>query len=276
MESLLRELTIRKRQLDEVISSTEEILRQAPAGRVRVERRNGSTRYFQVLEAYSHGKYIHKENRDLAVKLAEKDYLSHILESAKKERSLLEKYLGFMKTRPADHLYRTLSEGRKMLVSPVLLDGGTYADMWLAKTYAGNPQYPERLTFRTRRGELVRSKTEVFIANVYFELGIPYKYECPVVLRNGKTRYPDFTLLDIAHHRVVYHEHLGMLEDPDYRKAALIKLQEYGENGIFTGKNLILTSETSYAPFDPERFRNNVWDAFQVEFLRKVIKGGES
>jgi len=60
MESLLRELTIRKRQLDEVISSTEEILRQAPAGRVRVERRNGSTRYFQVLEAYSHGKYIHK------------------------------------------------------------------------------------------------------------------------------------------------------------------------------------------------------------------------
>ena len=29
MESLLRELTIRKRQLDEVISSTEEILRQA-------------------------------------------------------------------------------------------------------------------------------------------------------------------------------------------------------------------------------------------------------
>lgn len=111
---------------------------------------------------------------------------------------------------------------------------------------------------------------------MYFELGIPYKYECPVVLRNGKTRYPDFTLLDIAHHRVVYHEHLGMLEDPDYRKAALIKLQEYGENGIFTGKNLILTSETSYAPFDPERFRNNVWDAFQVEFLRKVIKGGES
>ena len=89
-------------------------------------------------------------------------------------------------------------------------------------------------------------------------------------MKGGIVRYPDFTLLDIAHHRIVYHEHLGMMEDAEYRKAALSKLKEYAQSGIFTGKNLILTSETTYAPFDPELFRSQTRDTFQVEFLKSL------
>ena len=119
---------------------------------------------------------------------------------------------------------------------------------------------------------MVRSKSEVLIANIYYELGIPYKYECPIVLENGITRYPDFTLLDIAHHRTVYHEHLGIIEDPEYRKAALLKLREYRDNGIYAGKNLILTSETAYAPFDSEEFRTRIRDSFKVDMLRHIYR----
>ena len=31
---------------------------------------------------------------------------------------------------------------------------------------------------------------------MYYELGIPYRYEAELRLRNGKRKYPDFTLLN--------------------------------------------------------------------------------
>ena len=78
---------------------------------------------------------------------------------------------------------------------------------------------------------------------MYYELGIPYRYEAEVQLSNGKIKYPDFTLLNIRTREVIYHEHLGLMDDENYRKVNLIKLDEYRRNGIYLGKNLIITYE---------------------------------
>lgn len=270
MESLIRDLIIRKNQLQEVLSSAEELVRCAPEGRLRIDRNNGLIRYYHVIAAYTAGEYITKGNQELAVKLAEKDFAERLIIPVKRELTMIDNYLLFLKTKSADHLFKKLSIERQNLISPILIDSSTFSRKWLEKVYTSNPQFREGLRFTTRRGELVRSKTEVFISNTYLEFGIPYRYESPVVMEGGIVRYPDFTLLDIAHHRVVYHEHLGMMEDAEYRKSALSKLKEYAQSGIFTGKNLILTSETPYAPFDPELFRSRIRDTFQVEFLKSL------
>ena len=76
-----------------------------------------------------------------------------------------------------------------------------------------------------------------------YELGIPYRYEAELCLRNGKVKYPDFTLLNVQTREIVYHEHLGLMDDDQYRRANLIKLDEYRRNGIYLGKNLIITYE---------------------------------
>jgi hypothetical protein len=272
MERLLIELIKRQKQLNEAISATEELLKGAPEGKLRIDNNKGNAKFFQVLSKYSSGTYIPQEERMLADKLAEKGLAEKLLVHAKRELASINRYISFLKEESADHVYRKLSEERKKLVTPIMLDGDTYASMWISKPFPKNPQFPEGLTFKTKRGDMVRSKSEVFIANVYYELGIPYKYECPIVLENGSVRYPDFTLLDIARHRVVYHEHLGLLDDAEYRRAAILKLREYRQNGIYTGKNLILTSETAYAPFDPEQFRRRIRDSFQVELLKQVRK----
>ncbi len=62
-------------------------------------------------------------------------------------------------------------------------------------------------------------------------------------MRNGKKKYPDFTLLKTSTREIVYHEHLGLLDDEEYREANFAKLEEYRKNGIEIGKNLILTYE---------------------------------
>ena len=72
----------------------------------------------------------------------------------------------------------------------------------------------EGLIHRTERGDLVRSKSELVIADKLHARGIDYGYEQPLMLSNGRTRYPDFTIADHARGVTFYWEHLGMLDNP--------------------------------------------------------------
>lgn len=90
----------------------------------------------------------------------------------------------------------------------------------------------EGLIHRTERGDLVRSKSEVIIADKLFARGVEYAYEQPLPLPNGRIRYPDFTITDHARGVTLFWEHLGMLGDPAYRERWKRKLKEYLEAGI--------------------------------------------
>jgi len=47
--------------------------------------------------------------------------------------------------------------------------------------------------------------------------GVEYVYEQPLTIREGRVRYPDFTIADHARGVTFYWEHLGMLDDPSYQ-----------------------------------------------------------
>ena len=90
----------------------------------------------------------------------------------------------------------------------------------------------EGLIHQTEQGDLVRSKSELVIADKLHSRGVEYAYEQPLVLSNGRTRYPDFTIADHARGVTFYWEHLGMLDDPGYRGRWERKRAEYIECGI--------------------------------------------
>jgi hypothetical protein len=90
----------------------------------------------------------------------------------------------------------------------------------------------EGLIHRTTRGELVRSKSEVIIANLLHALGITYAYEQPFTGQDGCVRYPDFTIEDAETGRRVFLEHLGLLSKPAYRRRWLAKLDWYRSQGV--------------------------------------------
>ncbi|MEM3765831.1 MAG: AAA family ATPase [Candidatus Bathyarchaeia archaeon] len=91
--------------------------------------------------------------------------------------------------------------------------------------------HPERLIHKTRTGVLVRSKSEVIVANILTDFGISYEYEKPLYSKKDPNgfRLPDFTIKYEGEE--FYWEHLGMLEDPEYRKEWKIKENWYKENG---------------------------------------------
>ena len=99
------------------------------------------------------------------------------------------------------------------------------------KTSSG-PRFLDRhLLHRTSRGEFVRSKSELAIAEKLHGMGIAYVYEQPVLL-GGKTRWPDFTIADDESGVTYYWEHLGMLSDARYAARWQTKRAAYLAAGI--------------------------------------------
>jgi hypothetical protein len=90
----------------------------------------------------------------------------------------------------------------------------------------------KRLIHKTERGHLVRSKSELVIADKLFARNINYGYELELKLADGVRCYPDFTIEDAATGATFYWEHLGMLADPSYRRRWEAKLDQYVRNGI--------------------------------------------
>lgn len=100
-------------------------------------------------------------------------------------------------------------------------------------TFEGRSKFLEGgLIHRTERGDLVRSKSELVIADKLHARGIDYAYEQPLDLPGGRTRYPDFTIVDDASGVTYYWEHLGLLHDPGYRSRWEAKRAEYFTAGI--------------------------------------------
>lgn len=112
------------------------------------------------------------------------------------------------------------------------------------------------LIHRTSKGLAVRSKSELIIAEALSNESIAFEYEKPLSFGDS-LRYPDFTIDDEISGRVVFWEHLGMLEREDYRRSWEKKLAWYRSHGVLPagegdGPNgmLVTTSESSSGGFD--------------------------
>ena len=126
----------------------------------------------------------------------------------------------------------------------------------------------ERLIHKTARGEAVRSKSEVIIANLLHEKHIQYLYEAPLEI-DGVTKYPDFTIEDDNTGRTHYWEHLGMLSDESYRKRWHQKLEWLKEHGILpredgggTRGTLVTTEDSANGGIDSEAVMRLVEELF--------------
>ena len=116
--------------------------------------------------------------------------------------------------------------------------------------------YEAGLIHRTARGELVRSKSEVIIADALFDKGIDYEYEKELHLNGDGIKSPDFTIEDAESGSKFYWEHCGMMSDETYRRRWECKRMIYEKHGIVEGKNLIVSFDKSNGSIDSKEIRN--------------------
>lgn len=118
---------------------------------------------------------------------------------------------------------------------------------WKRKPDCMNPAFPEHRIHETKSGKHVRSKSEVLIADMLYDSGIDFKYE-PQLMIGGKLYYPDFEILHPTLEILIWWEHLGLLDDPNYVFKSMEKTESLARGGIVQGKNLIITKEMPGVP----------------------------
>lgn len=248
MQEILKE---KVKELDGYIIKAEKSLQKAPEGTLVLSKSNGVMQYFHKTEInQKKGTYIPTKNSKLITALAQKDYDTRFLKTIKEQKKKLCQAIKLLSDIDFSKTYSKLSEARKKFVNPYVLPEQEYAEQWERVQYEGKEFSEDTPVLTTERGERVRSKTEKILADKFYSMGIPYRYEYPVKLKGYGIVYPDFTLLNIRERKEVYLEHFGMMDNPEYCQKAIQKLDTYAKNGIFIGKNLLVTFETFRHPLD--------------------------
>lgn len=116
--------------------------------------------------------------------------------------------------------------------------------------------FEKNLIHKTTGGEMVRSKSEVIVANILKNLELDYSYE-ELLNVSGKTYRPDFTIRYKG--KTAYLEHLGMLQDKSYKQKWNEKRKDYEKAGISeANKNLIITEDGLDGSLDATVIENKI------------------
>ena len=259
IQDLMKE---RKLYLEKAAHDLERRLKNAPQGKLRISRCGNRVYYYCKTSASDrNGSYIKKKDRKLVLRLAQKDYNETALRSIHLELKAISAYQRLCPKQYVENIYFSLAPLRRQLIEPLEETDEMFVKRWSEEEYVHKGFLPDVPELYTDRGERVRSKSEVIIANLLLKEGIPYKYEHPLYLNHLGTVYPDFTLLNTRLRKEIYWEHQGMMDNPEYAEKAVQKIVSYNLDGIWQGEKLIVTSETSSTPLDV-RYLKMIIDAF--------------
>ena len=194
---------------------------EAPEGNLRCAISKG---YYQY---YIGRQYIKAENKEIAAKLAQKEYCIKLNKELKQFERALELVKDFIEEQRLEKIYGELHPGRKILVAPLYRPVEVIIAVFLRIECKGKGfEEGERTSYYTIKGERVRSKSEKIIADELYRHGIPYKYEMGIELQSWNKPievYPDFVVLNRRTGKRWIVEHLGMMDKPGYFEAAMQK-----------------------------------------------------
>jgi hypothetical protein len=95
-------------------------------------------------------------------------------------------------------------------------------------------------SFKTLKGDMVRSKNEVIIANLLYLSNIEYKYEGQADCKEHN-ECPDFTIITKNSGNIIW-EHLSYNEKTDSKNSDTTKIQNYLSTGYFLDNTLFISS----------------------------------
>lgn len=261
---MIHQLTEELRAIDQQIKDLRAELKRSPAGSICLAR-NGKTYKWYYKNDSSGYVYLSKKEKNLAEKLSYKKYAELELDYLLKKKAALEDCLRLYSQKSESESLLQQQSPYRDLILPLFADNPHSTEKlsaWARSEYETNPEYPEGKKYHTRKGDLVRSKSEVFIADSLFIHKIPYHYEEKLDLGIYGIFYPDFIICHPKYMRNVYWEHFGLMDNEDYIHKAYRKLDIYTQNGIIPTINLITTFETRDNPIDPYRIEKIIREQF--------------
>ncbi len=180
MEQIKEILQKRATQLQQLKKDKEKTLTKAPEGGLRLCRHGDKIQYYHRNNPKDfNGVYIKEKDIQLAKQLAQKDYDKKVIFCADKELDAINKFFLNCPSKSVEQIYESLHEGRQRIITPIIETEEQYVQNWKEETYQGKEFYEDTPELYTIKGERVRSKSELIIADMLSKEGVPYKYEYP-------------------------------------------------------------------------------------------------
>ncbi len=248
MTELKKQLIKEEERLNNIIHVVDERLRNMPEGYLRISSTGNYTQYILTQSTGKNQKkytYLRKDDLPTIRSLAQKTYDQKIKVLAGKRLRQLQTIIRNYSDDEIELIYDKLSPSRKELITPVEPIWEQRVAQWKTIPYRGKEFKDGQVEIYTKKGERVRSKSEKILADMFYDKGIEYKYECPLRLNGYGIVYPDFTFLSKKTHEEIYWEHDGKMDEPEYVAKAIRKIDHYTRNNIIPGKRLIITYESS-------------------------------
>lgn len=261
-------------KLEKMMVKIDDFLCHAPEGCLKWQNRRKKTYYYQqyMEKEDKNGssrkwnrKYISNGNVSIAKDLAKKHYYIALKSVIQKRLMALRKFIRNYPVAEIETIYDEMCDERKVLIEPIEITAKERVKQWNEEVYEKNTSYPENLRYQTEQGDIVRSKSEVIIANILYQhrKKILYKYERPLrVIVDGKekTIYPDFSIINLRTGKVIYWEHAGRMSDSYYANEFVKKINTYIANDLLPGQDVLVTFETQENPLD-------------IRVVKQLVKG---
>lgn len=239
LECVERDLNLQKNTLKRY----KEQLKKLPRGALYASERNGVKYYTKVttFRGKKRSEYLGKGTNSQVQLLQKKYYLRKAITAMESNIPMMEKFLKNYQPIDPNILQKQFPKAYQSLPQSCFDEAGVFdLDRWGSEPYEKSTNRAENLLNFTKKGDKVRSKSEVIIANAVAARGLQYRYE-EVTYINGYKKAPDFKIIDPRTGSIIYWEHLGLITDMEYLRQALYRIADYIRDGIIPGVNLILT-----------------------------------
>lgn len=189
--------------------------------------------------------YLGKETNSEVVAIKENRFIHQYLKDLRSEIKLIKRIITEHKELDHESVSSRLPKIYRKEFYMQTRESSHPAEAWLSEMKRIKAQYqvkyPENLKFRAADGTLMRSKSEVIIANLLIANRIPYIYELPLVI-NGIDIRPDFTALSTEDYKTVIRiEHEGMMDKDFYQKTFLSKVNTFLSADMVPGRDVYFT-----------------------------------
>ena len=166
---------------------------------------------------------LKRTEKKIAEDIIQKKYLKAVYKAAENESALLKEIQKRYPAVVAEDVFESLSEERKSMVNPIIPTDEQFIKRWLESPYTHKPISDD----------------------------VPF------------TIHPDFTLLRLSDRKVLYFEHCGMMDDPEYSDDLVKRINQYSRAGIVLGDRLFLMFENSKTPRDVRVLDNLISSKFK-------------
>lgn len=242
VDGLRRQMMSLKRTKQELVP-----IRHDVQGSLVIRNSKKCTEYLIYKGRDSPPEYISRTRIDIIAPLAQKRYEEKLMSVVGSRIEILDECIAaferLLNLQDVSEIYSSLPDELKGFVKPYEGGDEKFAMRWQSRDF-GKWSSGIHLNYVTQRGDRVRSKSELIIADRLCAKGIPYHYETLFVCSDGSMTSPDFRILNKRTRKQYFWEHFGMMDDPEYCFHAIEKIEKYASSDVILGENLIVSFES--------------------------------